>query len=414
MSACCYFMKNKSLNCVHKVIECLNPYELIRKYRCSDCGAVMMCACDEKFALRFLPHQIREGSELDSGIRILVTAGFIKQTCNACKGIAEKAHPKAQIYGCTSKIVRYYWREIQMGTITRFGEWAEKNGCNDWLVASRKYKEKYSEVRKEVVEELKRSHASNPKYTYCEESEAVILAKHKIEVVSLCGDYEHKDDKCLLRYKDELISPEEFVAKYYRERGYQVILTESRPFHVLFATFMWLLIEDHADPLCRTVGFGDRVAFENKVPGQQIWMSLPEDFGKKGYFVRRSEAIVKHFKMLVPVKKELLWLFDYWVDASCRLRQYLWAHRPEDAAIARQILQVLPPQTLIKILDYLLKDYWGNYCGWPDLLIYNGSEFFFAEVKSSKDKLRENQKNWIRNNSKDLQLPFKMVKIHRC
>lgn len=33
-------------------------------------------------------------------------------------------------------------------------------------------------------------------------------------------------------------------------------------------------------------------------------------------------------------------------------------------------------------------------------------------VKSGKDKLSQNQKNWIKDNYECLQLPFKLVKIH--
>jgi len=67
----------------------------------------------------------------------------------------------------------------------------------------------------------------------------------------------------------------------------------------------------------------------------------------------------------------------------------------------------------LKILNYLVEDYWDRYLGWPDLLIYNDSEFFFAEVKSSHDKLKEDQKNWIKNNTSKLGLPFKLVKVHK-
>jgi hypothetical protein len=54
-----------------------------------------------------------------------------------------------------------------------------------------------------------------------------------------------------------------------------------------------------------------------------------------------------------------------------------------------------------------------RFCGWPDLLAYKGDEYFFAEIKSSGDKLSEDQKDWIRGNYEILGLPFKLVKIHR-
>jgi hypothetical protein len=65
------------------------------------------------------------------------------------------------------------------------------------------------------------------------------------------------------------------------------------------------------------------------------------------------------------------------------------------------------------VLRYLVGDYWNRYLGWPDLLAHKGSEYFFVEVKSSKDRLSENQKSWIQGNWAELKLPFKLVKIHR-
>lgn len=176
---------------------------------------------------------------------------------------------------------------------------------------------------------------------------------------------------------------------------------------------MWLLIQDPSDHKVRMVGFGDRAAFEQGVKGKEILTLLPEDFGTPGYALRRANAIEKHFAMLAGPKEELLWTFDYWVDPSTKLRQYLWAHRPQDVSKAREIISILPADFTRRILRYLVGDYWGRYCGWPDMVVHNQNEFFFSEVKSSKDKLSEDQKNWIRGNSTELHLPFKLIKIHK-
>jgi len=44
----------------------LDQHDLIRKYRCTDCGAVMMNAYDEAFGRRFLAHQLDEGVEFEA------------------------------------------------------------------------------------------------------------------------------------------------------------------------------------------------------------------------------------------------------------------------------------------------------------------------------------------------------------
>src|SRR4029453_8670046 len=58
----------KQMDWVHENVTCLNQYETIRKYRCAECGGVFMCACEQDWALTFLPHQTRAGSEFGTGL----------------------------------------------------------------------------------------------------------------------------------------------------------------------------------------------------------------------------------------------------------------------------------------------------------------------------------------------------------
>jgi hypothetical protein len=401
-------------DCTHPIVSCINPHEIIRKYRCHSCGEVMMCACEEDFARRFLSHQLNYATELDTRNKIPVTLGFQKGICNTCRGLPEKAHPKTATYGRTSKITRYYWREIFFETTRRFGEWAESKGYTDRRNARGKHQEVYDSIEREVIEEIKKLHQHSPKYEYKEESQNEVITKYKVDVLRLDAVYVKKVGRgAAILDGNRTYSAEEFATHHFERQGYKVIFTESIPFHALFGIFMWLLIQDQRDPRVRVIGFGDRIAFEKGIDGKLIWTFLPDDFGTSGYALRRANAIEEHFTMFSENKQELLWTFDYWIEPSADLRQYLWAHRPQDISRAREIVSVLPVETTRQILEYLITNYWGRYCGWPDLLVYNKKEFFFAEVKSSKDKLTEDQKNWIRGNSTELHLPFKLVKIHR-
>ena len=401
-------------DCTHSTVICINTYELIRKYRCNSCGEVMMCACEEKFARRFLPHQLNCGNELNTNRRISVTIGFQKGICNTCRGLPEEAHPMAPIYGRTTKIFRYYWREIAFETIRRFGEWTESQGYSDWPTVIVKHQEKYNSIEREVIRDIKELHRRSPKYTYQEESQNEVITKYQVEVVRLDGTYVKKAESGVaILDGGKLCSPEEFAAHHFERMGYKVVSTESVPFHALFGIFMWLLIQDQSDPKVSVVGFEDRAAFEQGIAGNQIWTFLPEDFGTINYAMRRVTAIDEHFPLIPEQKEELLQVFDYWVEPSVGLRQYLWAHRSQDITKAREIVSILPVDVTRRILRYLVADYWKRYCGWPDMIVHNQDEFFFAEVKSSKDKLSEDQKNWIRGNSAELHLPVKLVKVHK-
>ena len=372
-----------------------------------------MCACEEDFARQYLPHQLNHGTELHTQNVISVTIGFQKEICNICRGLPEKAHPKAPLYGRTSKIYRYYWREIAFMTIPRFSKWTEEQGYPDWLKALTEQQNVYDAIEREVVDELKEVHERSPKYVYHEESAEQILIKNKIETIKFDGTYKKVGNGIKILDGETLCSPEEFVAHYFERLEYKVLFTESIPFHAMFGILLWLLIQESSDPNLQMCGFGDRVAFEAKEKGKTITTLLPTDFGTSGYALRRADAIEQYFTKFPKSKDELLWTFDYWIEPSANLRQYLWAHRPEDVAKAREIVSILPLKITLKILRYLLGDYWRRYCGWPDLLIYRQDEFFFVEVKSSNDRLSEDQKNWIQGNHTELFLPFKIAKIHK-
>jgi hypothetical protein len=106
-------------------------------------------------------------------------------------------------------------------------------------------------------------------------------------------------------------------------------------------------------------------------------------------------------------------LFDLGLSPSEALRQYCQGHGKAQIKVARELIDILPAAAIIEVLWYLVEDYWNRRSGWPDLLVYRDNEFFFAEVKSSGDKLGVNQMRWIRDNEERLHFPFKLVQIHK-
>lgn len=390
------------MSCGHTKVVCVNQYELIRKYRCLGCGGVMMCACDQEIGEKYLPHQLRYGSEYETRRQVPVTLGFLAGVCQECRGLPADNFPVAPIYGRTSKITRYYWREIAFATMRRLDE---RVGDRDgkWSKAERET------IERAVVEEIKVRHAKRPKYAYLEQSQESVIKATNTEIIVVPAKHIAQPNAgVMIESTAGLVSPESFAEQYFYDRGYQCIHCESRPFHALFAIYMFLLIQDPEDPLNRTVGFGSRTAFDQKIKdASPIWTLLPQDFGTAGYFRRRRKAIGRHLATIDDTD----WLFDYWAGTSDHLREYLWAHDPAVIEKARRIRSILGLANLRKVLVYLVGDYWRNYCGWPDLLVFRQGEFFFVEVKSSKDKLSEDQKRWMLDNQKHLGFGFKILKI---
>ena len=394
--------------CAHKNISCVNPYEIIRKYLCADCGAVMMCDCDEAFGRRFLPHQLKEGCELRSKRRLPVTLGFQPEVCSECRGLPVQPYPKAEIYGHTSKIKRYYWREIIFAEMKLKAEWDEQNKDSEDDIR----RDAYDLIEKNVLDSIKFQHETSPKYSFCEPSQADVIRNYNVDVVEVRAHYVDNPKKGLvIQHGDGAISPESFVINKMQSEGWSVLNLESVPLHCLFGVMMWLVVQDPADPLCKVSGFGNRNASDTGAFSEMIWTLLPEDFGSDGYAERRKYEIDEHFKLFGKTRDDLLWVFDYWRCYSSNFRQYLWAHNDRDVEKARDIISIVNHENIVKILRYLVEGYWKRYLGWPDLLAHRGDDFVFVEVKSSSDKLSLNQKNWIIDNSNILKLPFKIVKV---
>lgn len=401
--------------CLHANVECLNQHELIRKYLCTDCDAVMMCECEEIFGRRFLSHQLREGVEVQSQKRLTVTHGFQPGVCNGCRGLPLQPAPAAAIHGRTSKIKRFYWRELLFRETERFGDWEDANPGAIEAVS----KAERERIKREALDEIKALHQAAPLYDMREPSQADLLARYKIETQAFHPTYaEHPEKGAVVMLDGKIVSPEVFVIRQYEMQGWTAMPLESVPLHALFSVMMWLLIQHPVDERGRMAGFGSRSAFEAEVPGELIWMQLPEDFGAPGYGRRRKEAIDEHFDFFFKPdgyadRGHLLELFDYWRAPSERLRQYLWAHRAADIDRARKLIEILPPEKIVAILRYLVDEYWNRYLGWPDLLLWHGDDFLLIEVKSSSDRISADQMRWIADNHEQLKLPFSVVKLHR-
>lgn len=402
--------------CPHITVTCINPYETVRKYECKSCREIMMCSCDESFGRKHRPHQLQTGSRLETRERVSVTLGFQPNICRSCRGQAEIAAPMAALHGQTSKVRRYYWREISMEAAIRFASSVEAQGIpfKPLLHLDPAYRATYERIEREVVEEIKTRHAASPKYVYEEKSQESVLRDARVEIIDLKATYADNPVKGkTIAVAGEVISVEEFVGRHFEAQGMRVIRAESVPFHVIFGTLIYPVVCDPRDNFGRFAHFGDRKAFDREEKGAMVTAWLPEDFGTPGYAERRAARIATRVAELPKYGSTMIDEFNWLLELSDPLRQYLWAHREDDVARARKILHVLSPDHVRAVLSYLCADYWHHYLGWPDLLVTNEAGFFFVEVKGSGDKLSEEQKAWIEGNSSTLHLPFKLVKVHR-
>lgn len=398
-------------NCSHENVTCLNQYDLIRKYHCKDCNELMMCSCDQEHGERFLPHQLSMGSWEGSRERVPVTIGFQEKVCPVCRGLKAVAAPKAPMHGATTKIVRYYWREIFFETTRRFYDTHPNLDPLDHDASEFNFPEERRVIEKQVISEIKKQHEITPKYEYSERTQQEIIKITNTEVILVNAEHLSTGEKKVgIRSGDKILSVEEFAADYFIKQGLSVLEVESVPFHVLFGVFMYLVIEDPDDSKGRIVQFGSRNDFDTNTRQEgMVTTILPDDFGSSLYYERQRKLIDWHISEL----DDLEWLFDYWLEYSSNLRQYLWAHRDKDVTKAKKVMNVLGLENIKKVLNYMAMDYWKNFCGWPDLLVFDDKSFFFVEVKSRNDKLSEDQKNWLLGNKEHMGFKAKIFKVGR-
>ena len=146
-----------------------------------------------------------------------------------------------------------------------------------------------------------------------------MIDKCQVEIVDLKATYVRSAESRSAAILDgtELCGVEEFAARHFRHSGFDAIVLENTPFHVLFGVYMWMLIQDPCDPRVRMIGFGDRHAYDQRLPSKLIWTGQPQDFGTADYGRRRAKAITKHLSAISEDRVELHRLFDDWrVSAS--------------------------------------------------------------------------------------------------
>src|ERR1039458_2861719 len=94
-------------SCAHPNRTLLSPWELLRKYVCADCGAVITCACDQEIATFVTPHQATYGRDQFTRDEVMVTHLLVPGVCYNCRGEIPPSFPKAGFRGGTSNILRH-------------------------------------------------------------------------------------------------------------------------------------------------------------------------------------------------------------------------------------------------------------------------------------------------------------------
>lgn len=431
--------------CQHLSVSVLNPWELLRKYVCASCDAVMTCRCDADLAIHVLPHQAGRGVHPHSQDPVPVTVPLALGVCFRCRGEAPPPFPKSPHRGATSVVHRYYWHELWTQSQQGFIDWCRTQGhvMTDQAGRSRiadlrrSHSDALERIESTVLSALRELHARSPLYDTSRVSDNDLLLGAGVRISRLHAAYltPSPGPKAMVLpvgATDPALatSVEDFAAQHFRQLGFEVMKLESRPLQCLYGCLMWMWVSGF-DPETRLVFFGGREGAESDENGLiPTW--IPRDFGTANHSERRRDSLIEHLNFLPDDTGELLWVYDYWLDPSRTLRQYLWAYTEVEEVKARELIRVLGAKQVKRVLRFLADDYWERYLGWPDLLIWrerneppmaptlssragaSGYEARFVEVKSSRDRLSDDQRAWMRLNHEVLNLPAEVLKVHRA
>lgn len=364
-------------SCPHLKWLIVQPWELLRKYRCSACDAIAMCECDQEFARR-LPHQANstrpDGS---SPARIPVTHGFLPTLCPTCRGEKETAFPTADGYGSPSRLERYYWREIAKAAFLK----QEGDGfppAEAWL---------------EAKHEIEAEHRRRPRYEI--EAHERGSVPSDIRVIVISAPYA-KDSRGHGRWLDggQLVSVEQLASARLSAEGWEIRPCERALPASLYATFMLPVLVNTRPAPSDTACFGARDWSGRMIP--------------LGLLNPSCEQLLAHIE---TIDQDHFDLDVAWV-ASAAYREYLWVREPDCREIVDWFLQ-LAPHKLVTILKYLASGFWNGISGWPDLIGRRNRELHFFEVKSPGDRPSEDQIRWFSDNKRDLGLAASLVKVRR-
>jgi VRR-NUC domain len=409
----------RPLDCKHKHRQCLNQYDLFRKYECTSCGIVHMCSCEERLAREFLPHQTSRGAEYGTRIYHPV-AGFLPNLCPECRGDTEEAHPRAAIKGRKGKIERFYWREITKSYYTFIQEWL---ATNDEHVSSiidfqKRFPELSKALRKQARQQWQKAHRANPKYDLSEPTQAQLHGAVTIPEFVVFAEYVQlaRGDQKLGRWQDSHgrpVSAEARASESYLSQGWQPHVCERKLITILFATFCFPVIQDANDPL---LIIGYRRSTRGWRTGRRdpsvIAIPLPADFGGTRHYERRRAQYGRLFAELQA--RPLVEAFEERLEPSESLRDYLWVNEDGPVSLARSALRVVPAEDILRWIEWVAADFWHRQPGWPDLLLLSDKAYRFAEVKSPLDELSQEQMRWLRWARTDGRVPCEICRVRKA
>jgi hypothetical protein len=163
---------------------------------------------------------------------------------------------------------------------------------------------------------------------------------------------------------------------YYRSQGYHAVFSENEPWRMLFGLLFWDIIYDT-----------NVQAIHN--PLQRV----PSDFFLPDFYFKRSSQLLERMK-IADTREAIERIVRNTYDDKYGTTNVLvsWYDGSLDKVIT--LISWLSPEQVHRILLEMACNLRENTRGFPDLLVWNETEYALIEIKSPTDHLSSRQLHW--------------------
>ncbi|MDQ6481162.1 VRR-NUC domain-containing protein [Dyadobacter sp. LHD-138] len=164
---------------------------------------------------------------------------------------------------------------------------------------------------------------------------------------------------------------------YYQELGAQAVFSENEPWRALFGLLFWDIIYDT-----------NVKAIHN--PLQRV----PSDFFLPDFYLKRSEQLLARMKD-ADSTEAISAVVEKTFQEKFGTTNVLVSWYPGMLETVLKLISLLSPQQIHAVLLEMAYNLRENTRGFPDLLVWDETEYSFIEIKSPTDHLSSRQLHWL-------------------
>ena len=193
---------------------------------------------------------------------------------------------------------------------------------------------------------------------------------------------------------------EEFAIAHYKSVGYNALWSENYYWWTLMSLVFWDIIFAKIQGAVTTHINGIEVPlspnhpeFEKMFEFMVKMNGMPSGFFHPEFYRTRKDLINNSINALMnsDLKQEISKSYKANYGKNCRPIEDWDRYSLDELLIP---IGKISNHSFLRIMERFISNFNYNRAGLPDLIVYNGKEFFFSEVKSENDRISDKQMEW--------------------